>query len=191
MRYVMAFETHRSMLRNVLMMTVVLGVAAISGRVIAQPTPEVKPGPEHEQLKESEGTWDCLIKSNGEETKGTMTYKMALNGLWLLEEFRGEVTGSQFEGRGATSFDPSKKKFVNVWVDSMSTRPIVSEGTYDKATKTMTMHGEMPLPDGSSMKVKFATVTKDADTKVFTITTTGEGNQEIEMLQITYKRRAK
>src|SRR5260370_9109650 len=49
-----------------------------------------KPGPEHEHLKQMEGTWDATVKFGGEESKGTMTYKMGLGDMWLLSHFEGQ-----------------------------------------------------------------------------------------------------
>jgi len=151
---------------------------------------EVKPGPEHAFLKEGEGTWDATAKSMGKESKGTLSCKMALNGLWLLEQYQGEAEGVAFEGRGATSYDPAKKKFVNVWIDSMVTSPMVSEGTYDKEKKILTLLGNMPMPDGKSMKTTITIAYKDANTKVLSLKGNMDG-KEFEMVEITYKRRAK
>lgn len=167
-----------------------IGILAASAQLTAQP-PEVKPGPEHAMLKEAEGTWDAAVKSMGGESKGTLTCKLGLGGLWLMEHFKGEFGEMSFEGRGATSYNPAKKKYVNVWIDSMSTSPTVTEGTYDKSSKTITMVGNMPMPDGKSMKVTMTTVLKDADTKTFTIKGAGPDGKDFEMMQITYKRRAK
>lgn len=174
-----------------LKLTMALGVLALAARLTAQQPPEVKPGPAHEKLKEAEGTWDAIIKSPAGDSKGTLSCKIGLGGLWLLEHFKGDFGGMTFEGNGATGYDPAKKKYVNVWIDSMSTLPTLSEGTYDKATKTMTMTGDMPMPDGKSMKTTMITVAKDADTKTFTLTGVGPDGKNIEMMQITYKRRAK
>jgi len=162
----------------------------IAASLPAQQEPP-KPGPEHEHLKQLEGVWDATAKAAGGETKGTLGRKMDLNGLWLLEHFQGEAGGMKFEGRGATSYDAAKKKYVNVWIDSMSTSPMVSEGTYDKSTKTLTMKGDMPLPDGKSMKITMVTVTMDANTNVFTMTGSSADGKDFEMIKITYKRRAK
>jgi hypothetical protein len=169
--------------------TVVLGVLVAAARLTAQ-GPDVKPGPEHEFLKESAGTWDALVKSEGKESKGSLTCEIGLNGLWLLDHFKSDLSGMKFEGMGATSYDPAKKKYVNVWIDSMSTSPSTSEGTYDKATKTLTLVGSMPMPDGTSMKTTMTTVSKDANTKVFTLRGS-VGGKDIEMIEITYKRRPK
>ena len=127
----------------------------------------------------------------GGESKGTLSCKVGLNGLWLLEHFKCEFGGMSFEGRGATSYNASKKKYINVWIDSMGTAPMVSEGTYDKSTKTITMVGNMQTPDGKTMKATLTNVFKDADTKIFTIKGAGPDGKDFEMLHITYKRRAK
>jgi Protein of unknown function (DUF1579) len=115
---------------------------------------------------------------------------MALNGLWLLEHYKGEAAGQKFEGRGATSYDPAKKKFVNVWIDSMVPSPMLSEGTYDKEKKILTFTGKMPTPDGKSMKASMTITYKDTNTKVLSLKGTMDG-KEVEMVEITYKRRAK
>jgi hypothetical protein len=179
-----------ALLRALPALTLLLAAFAATARLTAQ-APEVKPGPEHELLKESEGTWDATIKMMGGDSKGTETCKMGLNGLWLLEHFKAELGGMPFEGRGATSYDATKKKYVGVWIDSMATSPMVSEGTYDKKTKTMTMVGAMPMPDGKTTKATMTTVYTDKDAKTFTLTAAGPDGKEVEMLQITYKRRAK
>ncbi len=176
-------------MRNVLRATIALGMLAAAARLTAQ-GPEVKPGPEHEKLKQAEGTWDVTMKVKGLESKGTATFKMGMGGLWLLESFKADFGNMPFEGRGATSYDAGKKKYVNVWIDSVATVPMVSEGTYEEATKTLTFTGEMPGPGGKNMPVTMAMVAKDADTKVFTLNASMDGKQ-MEMLQITYKRRAK
>ena len=163
-----------------------LGTAAV--RLGAQ---EIKPGPEHALLKEWEGTWDAVIKAGDSESKGAQTASVGLNGLWLLEQFKGEVGGMVFEGRGATSYDPAKKKYVNIWIDSMSTSPMISEGTYDKGTKTLSLAGSMPMPDGTMMKMTIVTVTRDPNTRHFTLKGTGPDGKDMEMVQITYTRRTK
>ena len=178
--------------RRRLTLAVLAGSAALIGasRLSAQ-VPEIKPGPEHALFKEWEGDWDAIISTGGAESKGAVTSTVALNGLWLLDSLKAEFGGMAFEGRGATSYDAAKKKYVNVWIDSMSTSPMISEGTYDKAKKTLTLSGTMPMPDGTSMKVSQTTITKDADTRVFSLKGAGPDGKEMEMIQVTYKRRAK
>jgi Protein of unknown function (DUF1579) len=173
-------------MRRFLTTTVVLGLIA-AAPLTAQQQPEVKAGPEHAKLKEAVGTWDATIKEKGGDAKGVMKMEMGLNDLWLLEHFTADIGGKKFEGHGATSYDPATKKYVGVWIDSMSTRPMVTEGTYDSSKKTMTMHGNMMHGD-KSMKCTLTTVMKDADTKEFTIRGDMDG-KDLEMVHIVYKRR--
>jgi hypothetical protein len=176
-------------MRTFLTLTVALAILAAAQSSAQQP--EVKPGPEHMKFKEAVGVWDATIKAKEGDSKGVLDCQIDLNGLWLREHFKAEFAGKKFEGRGATSYDPASKKYVNVWIDTMSTRPMVTEGTYDASTKTMKMVGDMPMPDGKSVKVTLTTVAKDADTKVFTIQGPSPDGKEVEYLHITYKRRAK
>lgn len=176
----------RAAVRAVLALAGVLALWAAAGPLGAQ---EVKPGPEHAVLKEGEGTWEAAIVAQGSEWKGTLTARVALNGLWLLEEFQGDFGGMPFEGRGSTTYDPAKKKYVNVWIDSMSASPMISEGSYDRATRTLTMTGSMKLPDGSDMKVTQTTVTRDANTRIFTLKGAGPDGAEFEMMKVTYTRK--
>jgi hypothetical protein len=148
-----------------------------------------KPGPEHDMLKQLEGTWEATVNASGSDTKGTMTWKMGLGGLWLVGDFRGESSGMKFQGKSLESYDPAKKKFVSLWVDSMSTAPMMMEGTYDKAKKTMTMTGEDTGHDGKKTKYKSVRQRKGEDTIVFTMCTLDNDGKEQPIATITYKRK--
>jgi hypothetical protein len=156
------------------------------GRLAAdQPAPP-KPGPEMDVLQKMVGTWDCTVKGAGmPDSKGVATYKMACNGMWVVSEFKSEMGGMPFEGKGIDGYDQMKKKYVGVWVDSMSSTPMVSEGTYDADKKTMTMNGEMPA-EGKMVKTKMVTETKDDDTVVLSMY---PGGADAAMMTITYSRR--
>ena len=161
-------------------MALLVGMARLS----AQP-PQPKPGPEHEHFKQLEGIWDATIHAKEGESKGTMTWKVGLGGLWLLEHFKSEG----FEGHGATSYEPAKKKYVGVWIDSMSTSPMTMEGTHDKATKTSKSVGTTLGPDGKTMKLTMISRMTDDDNIVFTMNGPGPDGKDMEMLKISYKRR--
>lgn len=170
------------------------GIACVAALLVgavglAQEPPQ--PGPEHKKLKELEGTWDCVMRMGPEESKAVATYKMDLGGLWLISDFQGEFGGMKFSGKGLDGYDPARKKYVGVWVDSMITSPLVTEGTYDKDGKVLTMTGEGPGPDGKPMKMRMTTEHKDKDTMLFTMYGPGPDDKEAAMFSITYKRRAK
>jgi hypothetical protein len=155
--------------------------------VLAQAPPQ--PGPEHEWLKGLEGTWEAIVKMGEDESRGTMVYKSELGGLWLVSDFQGEFAGQAFTGKGMDGYDPVRKKYIGIWCDSMSTSPVVSEGTYDKNAKVLTMWGEGPGPDGQPTKYKMTTQFKDNDTMLWTMFGTGPDGKEGPMFTIAYKRR--
>jgi hypothetical protein len=137
-------------------------------------------------LKKLEGTWDTTMKLMGQETKGTATYKMELGGLWLVSSFEGEFGGAKFTGKGLDTYDPGKKKYLGIWCDSMSTAPLVMEGTHDPARKTITMVGEAPGMDGKPTKYKSVSVMPDDNTINFSMYV-GDGKDPA--FTITYKRK--
>lgn len=139
----------------------VLAVAVCGG---AGGQPPAAPGPELDVLKKLVGTWDTVMKIEGAESKGTCVYKMDVGGLWLASQFEGDFGGVKFSGRGYDSYDPAKKKYVGVWLDSMMPHAMVMEGTYDAAKKTMTMVGSAPGPDGKAAKMTAVSTMPDADT---------------------------
>ena len=165
--------------------------AAALATVVAVPAaraqaPEFpKPGPEHEHLKKLEGTGEATMKGMGMESKGTMTYKMEVGGLWLVSTFEGEFGGAKFHGKGLDSYDAGKKKYVSVWVDNMITTPMLMEGAYDKDKKALTMTGDGPSPMGP---VKFRSVTHfKGDDNVHFEMFMGDGKEPA--FTITYKRK--
>ena len=145
-----------------------------------------KPGPEHELLKKMVGTWDLTMKGGGMESKGTVTYKLDLGGLWLVGHLESDFGGMKFSGRGYDTYDAGKKKYVSVWIDSMSTSPMVMEGTYDAAKKSLTMTGEGPGMDGKITKWRSVSETPDDNTVNFRMYV-GDGKEPA--FTIVYKRK--
>lgn len=161
---------------------IVATVLAVPGWAQEMP----KPGPEHKVLQKLEGTWNTTMKAGGMESKGTVTYKMDLGGMWLTGAMESELFGTKFSGKSLESFHPAKKKYVSVWVDSMSTAPVIMEGTYDKQQKTMTMGGEGPGSDGKMTRYKSVSVMPDADTLEMTMYI-GDGKEPT--FTVNYKRK--
>jgi hypothetical protein len=163
---------------------------ALAAPALAQP-PMPQPGPEHEMLKKDVGTWDATVEMFMEpgappsSSKGTETVTM-MGGFWQVSEFKAEMMGQPFEGRGAAGYDPAKKKYVGTWIDTMTPAYYTMEATYDAATKTMTSTMEGPDPSGQVTKTKATTEWKDPDTRVFTMY--GPDGKSAGM-RITYKRR--
>ena len=76
-------------------------IAAIAVALLAVPAfaQGPKPGPEHAELKKRVGTWTTTMNFAGQETKGTVTYKMELGDFWLVGAVEGEMFGAKFTGK--------------------------------------------------------------------------------------------
>lgn len=164
----------------------IMAVSVLSGAASFGQAQE--PGPEHAMLKKLEGEWTAKVKMGEEVSAGTAAYKMECGGLWLASTFKGEMMGQKFEGRGVDGYDPESKKFVSVWVDSMITKPMMLEGTYDKEKKTLTMIGEAPTPNGP-VKHKLVTKYTDDDHHTFSMHMLGAGNDDVAVMTIEYTRK--
>jgi len=137
----------------------------------------VKVGKEHAFLAEAEGEWSVSIASPDGDMTGKCVYKMAHNGIWLTSQLEMKMGEGPFTGTGLDSYDPIKKKFVAIWVDSMSATPMMLEGDRSSDGKKITMTGKGPAPDGTSTSYKTETEYVSKDKHVFKMwvgTTTGE-----------------
>ncbi len=74
----------------------------------AQELPKL--GKEHDHLKRLVGTWEA----ESEVGSGTMTYKMELDGLWLVSDFDGEFVGVKIKGKGLDTYDAATKKYRSI-----------------------------------------------------------------------------
>ena len=165
-------------------MIAVIVAAVLAAPAAAQEPP--KPGPEHKLLKSREGTWDITMKAGGMEHKGTVTYKMELGGLWLVGSLESDLGGEKFYGKSLDTYDAGKKKYVGVWADSMSTAPMLMEGTYDNEKRTLTMVGDGPGVDGKPAKWRSVSEMPDDDTVKMSMFV---GDAKEPMFTVTYKRK--
>ena len=147
----------------------------------------IKPGKEHIFLAEAEGDWSVTIASPGGDMTGKCVYKMAHNGLWLTSQLDMKMPDGPFTGQGLDTYDPIKKKYVAIWVDSMSATPLILEGDKSSDGKKITMTGKGSSPDGNFTDCKTETEYVSKDKHIFKMwmgTTTGE-----PMMVATYIRK--
>jgi hypothetical protein len=157
--------------------------------------PMPKPGPEHEFLKKDVGTWDAKVEmytSPGAAptvSEGTETISM-VGPFWQVARFESQMMGEPFHGLGTLGYDPTQKKFVGTWIDSMTPGLSLAEGTYDSGTKTFTGTMEIRDMNDKTVKVRETTEWKDANTRVFTMYgPKGADGKEPVNMRISYKRR--
>ena len=171
-----------------------LGGAAGHAQQPTEMPPMPKPGPEHAVLAADVGTWDAIVevfpgpgapamKSSGVEVN------TLVGGMWLVTEFKGEMMGMPFEGRGLAGYDPNKKKYVGTWVDTMSTGFAAVESTYDASTKTISGVMEGPDMTGKLMKMREIVQRTGANTRVFSMYAIGADGKETLSMRISYTKR--
>jgi hypothetical protein len=167
------------------MIAAVTLAAVLAAPALAQEPRIPKPGPEHKLLKKREGTWTTTVKAGARESKGTMTFKMELGGLWLVGSLTSELGEQKFYGKSMDTYDARKKKYVSVWFDSMSTTPLTMEGNFDK-DKKLTLVGVGVGMDGKPAKWRSVSKMPDNDTVVSTMYI-GDGKDPA--FTVTYKRK--
>lgn len=148
-----------------------------------------KPGKEHELLMDFVGSWDVVVKFGDEQSKGTAVYKMECGGLWLTCEFTGDFGDVQFQGRGLDGYDPEKKKYIGIWVDSMTASPMISEGTYDESAKKLTYLSQGKGLDGRPAKIRSVTTLTSKARHDFEMFTIGADGKDQLMMRIEYTRK--
>lgn len=139
-------------------------------------------------IQNSVGKWKAEIKmwmagpdADPDVSSGSETNEMVGDN-WLVSKFEGEFGGAKFTGVGIVGYNAESKKFVNTWIDSISPEMAKFEGTYDKATKSITMLGKSEGNDG-----KHVTQIKDDKTRIFTMYQKGpDGDDFVKVMEITY-----
>lgn len=152
--------------------------------------PVPKPGPEHEVIAQLEGTWDAAFEIMGQTSHGTMKNEMAMGGLWLVQDYEGEMMGQGFTGLGLLGYDPQKKLYLGTWVDSMTTSMSLAEGMYDKAKKELVLSMEGPNPmTGETVVMRQITRFKDKDHWEFAMAAPGPDGKYVDSFVIEYTRK--
>lgn len=171
---------------------------SLTSLILALPIAAQIPQPtaEHVKLAEFTGIWDATLNytdTDGKpaQSKGAMIRKQPMGSFWLVDKFQAQIMGMQHIGLGTTGYDPVKKKYVSTWVDSMSPNLLVTEGTFDKSGKVLTMTGMGPGPDGTPIEHRVITTIKNKDTHVMVMSADNPKGRAQPKLTITYKRRVK
>jgi len=110
------------------------------------------PGPQHAMLAKSNGTWNAemtMWMADGAPpmvTKAVATNKMIFGDRYQQSTFKGDFGDMPFEGVSTTGYDNAEKMYFSTWMDNMSTGMMTMKGTWDDATKSMTLKGKMICP---------------------------------------------
>ena len=155
-----------------------------------------KPGEHHQHLKLMAGTWDMKSKMHhvpGKVIEGTgvEVARMQPGGFWLVSDFMGTFAGMKFTGHGVLGFDAHKKRYTGMWVNSVASVMLISEGQCEKNGRLNTMVGKAYDPMKKRV-ITYLQVTelKDANTKTFKMYDTSS-KRKVLIMEAVYKRRVK
>jgi hypothetical protein len=154
------------------------------------PNPRTK---EHDALKMFVGNWDCEMKmaampgvpgmEQPTESRGLDRAELVCNGLYLKSTFRGTYQDQPFEGLFLAGYDPFKKVYTGIWIDSQADAATTFEGRFDANAKTWHWSGRTPHGE-----VRSVFVIKDADTTVETCFMKDADGKEVQCSEITRRR---
>jgi hypothetical protein len=154
------------------------------------------PGEPHKRLAEKVGTWTAKVTqwmapdAPPTTSEAVAEYRMILDGRFLADSTQGSFQGIPFLGNGLTGYDNMKKVYQSTWIDNMGTGIMMSEGTYDAASKSFTFHGEMPDPmTGKMKKVKSVDKPMGPDQSMMQMWETGPDGKPWKSLEIVYTRK--
>ena len=100
----------------------------------------------------------------------------------------GKMQDMNFKGMSMDGYDNAKKKFVSGWVDNMGTGIMVTEGTLDEATKSITYTGSFEMAPGMSFKVREVIKFTDKDHMAMEYFE-DRGQGEMKSMEINYTRK--
>ncbi|HET6362411.1 MAG TPA: DUF1579 family protein [Gemmatimonadota bacterium] len=129
----------------------------------------VAPDENHAVLEPLAGSWSHAVTfypapgAEPMQMTATSTAEMTMGGRYLVTEIHGDFLGTPFEGREVMGYDKVKGKYFALFHDNMSTGPVVSWGTWDPATKTMTMEGTLADPMTGELEKKIRNTTQFLD----------------------------
>ena len=154
------------------------------------------PNANHELLKSLAGSWKANVKfwmdpkGEPQESDGTSTSQMVLDGHFLEQTYKGSMMGKPFEGRGIYGYDNLRQEFTGLWLDNMATGIMVSAAKYDAATKTLTEEGAMscPITNEAHRWYKAVTTIVDADNYTYESYMKDPEGKEFKGMIITYTR---
>lgn len=155
------------------------------------------PGEPHKMLAKSNGTWDIEMSSWMSEggapmvSKGKATNTMVLGGRYQQTKFTSDFGGMPYEGMGTTAYDNTEKKYVSTWMDNMSTAVMYATGTWDDASKSMTLTGTMKNP-ANGIDCNIRQVYKIVDDNHQVLEMYGpdmKTGKEFKMMEIKYARK--
>lgn len=154
------------------------------------------PGEVHKMMASWDGKWNTEISSwmspdaPPMKSTGTSINKMVLGGRYQESIHTATMMNMPFEGHGTMGYDNVKKMFVSTWIDNLGSGIIKLEGTWDDATKSMTLKG-MCIDPSSAQEVEMKEVFKVIDENTQLMEMYGlnpKDGKEMKMMEMKFTR---
>lgn len=151
------------------------------------------PGDMHKLMASWNGTWDADVSSwyapgmPPTKSKATTVNTMIMDGRYQRSVNKGTMMGAPFIGESIMGYDNFKKKFISTWVDNMGTGVMTLEGTWDDASKKLTLNGQCIDPSSGTdkmMPIKQVISVIDDKTQMFEMYAPGPDGKEAKMMEI-------
>ncbi len=153
-----------------------------------------RPKPEHALLKELAGKWTASFEMTMPgappiASRGSEVNEM-IGELWILSRYDDPgMMGGAFAGAQLFGYDPDEKKYIAAWADNQTPNLSVQKGTYDEATRTLTLAGTSKDPmTGADSTMRTVMTWVDDDHRSQQMFVPGPGGKEMEMFTIEYER---
>ncbi|MBK9586801.1 MAG: DUF1579 family protein [Alphaproteobacteria bacterium] len=172
--------------------------AGPSAEEMAKMMAMMQPGEMHKKLETLVGSWTYTstmqktADAPAEQSTGTSENAMVYGGRFLVSKVSGTMnmggTETPFEGQALTGYDNIAQHYQGVWYDSFATGMMISTGTFDEATQTITEKAEASCPmTGAKRSFRNELKFIDADHYSYTMHATDPtGGAEFKMMEIQY-----
>ena len=153
------------------------------------------PGAMHKMMASWDGNWTATIKFwiNPELPPDSMVSvsvnKMINNGLIQYSTHTGSWAGMPFNGVSQTGYDNHREVFWSTWFDNFGSGLVYLEGTWNDATKTISMKGKTTDPETKAqLDVRETLKVVDDNTQLMEQYLTHDG-KEMKSMEITFRRK--
>ncbi len=151
------------------------------------------PGEPHKKLAPMAGKWattTTMWMAPGQpptEAKGTAEAKWILGGRYLEMVHHSSMMGQPFEGRSLDGYDNQTQRYVNTWVDTMSTGPMITYGKVEGNGLTYTGEYIDPMTN-QKMSSRSVLSWIDKDTFKYEAFMAGPDGKEFKGMEVIGKR---
>lgn len=154
------------------------------------------PNEHHQQLARRVGTWQAEGTfwmepgSDPVRSLGTMTNRMVLGGRFLQSEYEATFMEKPFSGFGLEGYDVAQQKHIGMWVDSMGTMMMTSEGQCQQDGKILTTYSNFKDPvSGQDLTMKTVTTEVDGAKHIMEAWMGPQEEKMFKTMEIVYTRK--